>query len=70
MLPKWLATDLVVYATPLYNYAMTATPKAFIERTLPAMEPFFEIHEGPGFRSALRKRYAKIPFYGSSNHHL
>lgn len=46
LLPKWREADLVVYATPLYNYAMTATMKAFIERTLPAAEPFFEFAEG------------------------
>ncbi|MCB2167050.1 MAG: NAD(P)H-dependent oxidoreductase [Deltaproteobacteria bacterium] len=45
LLPKWLKSDLVIYATPLYNYAMNATMKAFIERTLPSMQPFFEIHE-------------------------
>lgn len=46
LLPKWLKSDLVIYATPLYNYAMNATMKAFIERTLPSMQAFFEIHEG------------------------
>ena len=46
LFPKWLEADLAVYATPLYNYAMTASLKAFIERTLPSLEPFFEIHEG------------------------
>jgi multimeric flavodoxin WrbA len=46
LLPKWLKSELVVYATPLYNYAMTATLKAFIERTLPSIEPFFEIRGG------------------------
>jgi multimeric flavodoxin WrbA len=40
LLPKWLAADLVVYATPLYHFTMTATMKAFIERTLPVVEPF------------------------------
>ena len=43
LFPKWLASDLVVYATPLYNYGMNAVLKAFIERTLPSMEPFFEV---------------------------
>ena len=43
LFPKWLASDMVVYATPLYNYGMNATLKAFIERTLPSMEPFFEV---------------------------
>jgi multimeric flavodoxin WrbA/putative sterol carrier protein len=42
LFPKWLASDMVVYATPLYNYSMNATLKAFVERTLPSMEPFLE----------------------------
>jgi multimeric flavodoxin WrbA len=56
LLEKWLESDLVVYATPLYNYAMTATMKAFIERTLPSLEPFFEILEGRMFHP-LRDKY-------------
>ncbi len=43
---KWLESDLVVYATPLYHYTMNAALKVFIERTLPSSEPFFEIHNG------------------------
>jgi hypothetical protein len=39
---KWLNSDLVVYATPLYHYTLNAEMKAFIERTLPVLEPFFE----------------------------
>jgi multimeric flavodoxin WrbA len=46
LMPKWLAADLVVYATPLYHFTMTATLKAFIERTLPAIEPFLVEEEG------------------------
>jgi FMN-dependent NADH-azoreductase/putative sterol carrier protein len=38
--PKWLAADLAVYATPLYHFTLNANLKAFIERTLPAIEPF------------------------------
>ena len=44
--PKWLAADLVVYATPLYHFTVNATLKAFIERTLPILQPFFEEHKG------------------------
>lgn len=46
LLPKWLQADLAVYATPLYHYSVNASLKAFIERTLPTVEPFFEIHDG------------------------
>jgi multimeric flavodoxin WrbA len=42
LFPKWLNSDLVVYATPLYHYTVNAEMKAFIERTLPVLEPFFE----------------------------
>ncbi|MEW5722128.1 MAG: NAD(P)H-dependent oxidoreductase [Thermodesulfobacteriota bacterium] len=38
--PKWRESDLVVYATPLYHFTVNAAMKAFIERTLPFLEPF------------------------------
>ena len=53
---KWLESDIVVYATPLYNYAVNATLKIFIERTLPSLEPFFEIQDGRMFHP-LRHKY-------------
>ena len=42
LFPKWQNSDLVVYATPLYHYTINAQMKAFIERTLPILEPFLE----------------------------
>ena len=45
LFPKWLNSDLVVYATPLYHFTVNAEMKAFIERTLPVLEPFFEQHD-------------------------
>ena len=60
LFPKWLESDLVVYATPLYNYAMNATMKAFLERTLPSVEPFFEIREGRMFHPSRHKRPAIV----------
>ena len=42
LFPKWLKSDLAVYATPLYHYTLNAEIKRFIERTLPVLEPFFE----------------------------
>ena len=45
LMDKWLASDLAVYASPLYNYGVTASMKAFIERTLPSMQPYFEMDE-------------------------
>jgi len=42
LFPKWLASDLVVYAFPLYHFTINAAMKTFIERTLPVAQPFFE----------------------------
>jgi len=42
LFPKFIASDLVVYGTPLYHFTMNAAMKAFIERTLPILQPFFE----------------------------
>lgn len=42
LFPKWLACDLVVYATPLYVHTINAAMKTFMERTFPAALPFFE----------------------------
>ena len=60
LFPKWLESGIVVYATPLYNYAMTAMLKAFIERTLPAAQPFFEINEGRMFHPLRHKTPAVV----------
>lgn len=42
LFPKWLEADLVVYATPLYCHTMNGAMSTFKERTLPAIQPFFE----------------------------
>lgn len=42
LFPKWLASDLVVYATPLFSHTVNAPMKTFIERTFPICEPFLE----------------------------
>ncbi|MHA2061845.1 MAG: SCP2 sterol-binding domain-containing protein [Candidatus Sifarchaeia archaeon] len=42
LLPKWLESDLVVYATPLFHHTVNAPMKTFLERTWPTMLPFFE----------------------------
>jgi len=42
LFPKWLNADLVVYATPLYYHTMNGVMSIFLERTLPAIQPFFE----------------------------
>jgi hypothetical protein len=38
---RFLEADLAVLATPLYHFNMNARLKAFIERTLPMLEPIF-----------------------------
>jgi len=59
--PKWSASDLVVYATPLYHFLMNASMKAFIERTLPLLEPFLIAREGKTFHP-LRGEHPKMVF--------
>ena len=45
LLDKWVAADLCVYATPLFHYTVNAQMKTFIERTLPAIEPYMIVQE-------------------------
>ena len=45
LLEKVKTCDVMVYATPLYNYNMTALLKAFQERLLPLLDPHF-VKEG------------------------
>jgi putative sterol carrier protein/putative NADPH-quinone reductase len=40
LFPKFIEAALVVYATPLYHFTINAQMKAFIERTLPMLQPF------------------------------
>jgi len=40
LFPKWLDSELVVYATPLFHHTVNAIMKRFIERTFPVCEPF------------------------------
>ncbi len=44
LFPKWLEADIAIYATPLYHFTVNAAMKAFIERTLPTLEPFLIPH--------------------------
>ncbi|MCE5275826.1 MAG: NAD(P)H-dependent oxidoreductase [Deltaproteobacteria bacterium] len=39
LFPKFIASNLAVLATPLYHFTMNASMKAFVERTLPVLEP-------------------------------
>lgn len=49
LFPRWLESDLVVYAFPLYFHSMNAAMRRFVERTLPAALPFFNVHQGKVF---------------------
>ena len=53
LLEKVKACDILVYATPLYNYNMTALLKAFQERTLPLLDPHL-IKTGETYRHPQR----------------
>jgi len=58
--PKWLESDLVVYATPLYFHTMNAAMSTFRERTLPAVQPFFEQCDGKTFHPLRHKLPAAV----------
>lgn len=58
LFPKWLASDLVVYAFPLYHYTVSAAMKTFFERTLPVAFPFFERGEAETYHP-LRQDFPK-----------
>ena len=59
LFPQWLESDLVVYASPLYHFTVNAVMKAFIERTLPILEPFFAQKDGRTYHP-LRHRAPKV----------
>ena len=40
ILSAYIEADVIVYATPLYHFGMTALLKKMIERTLPIVKPF------------------------------
>jgi len=45
--------DIIVYATPLYNFNMTALTKAFQERLLPLLDPHL-VKQGDTYRHPMR----------------
>jgi len=59
LFPKWLEADIVVYATPLYHFTVNAAMKAFIERTLPVLEPFM-VRTNGGTTHPLRQKPPKV----------
>jgi len=59
LFPRWLESDMVVYASPLYHYTVNSEMKAFIERTLPLLEPFFIPKKGRTYHP-LRSKAPKV----------
>jgi len=59
LFPKWLESDLVIYASPLYHFTVNAEMKSFIERTLPILEPFLMQQDGRTYHP-LRKKHPKV----------
>jgi multimeric flavodoxin WrbA/putative sterol carrier protein len=59
LFPKWLESDLVIYASPLYHFTVNAEMKSFIERTLPILEPFFMQQDGRTYHP-LRQKHPKV----------
>jgi len=58
LLPEVVASDLVVYATPLYYKTMNALMSIFRERMLPLSQPFIEERNG---KTAFLMRHKLAP---------
>jgi FMN-dependent NADH-azoreductase/putative sterol carrier protein len=58
LFPKFMQADMVVYATPLYHFTLNAQMKTFIERTLPMLQPFFQMTDEKT-RHPLRHEFPK-----------
>jgi multimeric flavodoxin WrbA len=59
LLPRFLASDIVVFACPVYFDNVPAIMKNFIDRLSPVLLPHFEEDEKGEYRHA--KRYEKFP---------
>ncbi|HDQ99398.1 MAG TPA: flavodoxin family protein [candidate division WOR-3 bacterium] len=46
LLPKVMASDMLVLATPLYVDGMNAAMKAVLDRLIPVLRPFLVEHQG------------------------
>lgn len=60
LFPKWLKSDIVVYATPLYYHFMNGLMSTFRERTLPSAQPFFELNKGKTYHPLRHKVPAAV----------
>jgi multimeric flavodoxin WrbA len=59
LIKKFIASDIVVFATPVYMDNVTHLMKLFIDRLLPVVEPHYEKDSAGEYRR--RKRYQKYP---------
>ena len=59
LVEKFISSDIVVMATPLYVDNVSSTMKLFMDRLIPIVEPFFEKDEFGETRH--KKRYEKYP---------
>lgn len=59
LFPKFIESDIAVYATPLYHFTLNAHMKTFIERTLPMLEPFFQMTDEKETHHPLRHEFPK-----------
>lgn len=61
LFPKFIKSDIVVYATPLFHYQVNAQMKAFIERTLPVLMPYLQ-RKGDVTVHPLRHKHPAVVF--------
>jgi FMN-dependent NADH-azoreductase/putative sterol carrier protein len=59
LFPRLIESDLLILATPLYSWTVNANLKAFIDRTIPAIEPYLVKIKGLT-RHPLRQRLPAI----------
>jgi len=61
LFPKWLESDMVVYATPLFHHTVNAPMKTFIERTFPITDSSYEQDDsGYWVRPSRQRRPAAV----------
>ncbi len=60
LFPKWLESELTIYASPLFHHTVNATMKTFIERTFPICEPFLLERESRWVHPLRRKHPAAV----------
>lgn len=56
---KWIKSDLVVYASPIYHSSLNAKMKTFIERTYPNLDPIFKWQKN-NVKVSFRQNHPKV----------